>query len=254
MAISLDTVIQEIERRAKSHPIGGFQEVRKELKQKSAIPNGGRIFLRRAPSKHWTFHYGARTGHELQFNIGLRHGELRHGVAFSLQASRTVPNPMVLVPKVERFNDFLRSYPKEYSDFWMWHWPDGGSAKSRPAPIESALVRTGVFIFLGRQQPVREVDYEMLLNDLDRMLPLYEFVEGSDFRPRPKRISKAIDFKPGCTVKARSATASLAERKLDIELRHNEIQEALHNYLTRKYGARNVGTERPCPPQKIRTR
>ncbi|MCW3084023.1 MAG: hypothetical protein JWP12_1389 [Bacteroidetes bacterium] len=44
---------------------------------------------------------------ELQFNIGYDISEqfLRYGVAFSLEASRSLPNPVeVLQPKIQLFN------------------------------------------------------------------------------------------------------------------------------------------------------
>jgi len=52
-----------------------------------------------------------------------------------------------------------------------------------------------------------------------------------------------FQFKSGCTVKPSSTTASLAERQLNITLRHNEIQRALHDHLATLYGAEDVGTE-----------
>ena len=251
MLNSLEVVINEIEQRANEHPIGDLQKIRKELKHKQFIPNGGRIFPRRLPSKEWSFHFGARTEKELQFNVGFEYGELRHGVAFSLEASRTLPDPMLLVSKIERFNDFVRCYPKKYAHLWMWYWTDKRSPKSRPAPIPPGLIQKGVFIFLGRRQPVESIDYELLLDDLDSLLPLYQFVESSKSIPRDTEVTNGFDFKPGCTRKVAAATASLAERRLDIELRQNEIQEALYNYLVSVYGRENVGTERPTVTGKI---
>lgn len=46
-------------------------------------------------------------------------------------------------------------------------------------------------------------------------------------------------------MKASSAAASHVQRQLDIALRHNELQEALHRRLVLQYGENNVGTERP---------
>lgn len=48
---------------------------------------------------------------------------------------------------------------------------------------------------------------------------------------------------PGCTTKLSTATASYPQKQLDIELRHNDIQKALHQQLSEKYGSENVGTE-----------
>ena len=46
-----------------------------------------------------------------------------------------------------------------------------------------------------------------------------------------------------CSPKASSATATQTQKQLDVSLRHNELQEALHRRLTSEYGRDNVGTE-----------
>jgi|GEM_PF-4578379 len=50
-------------------------------------------------------------------------------------------------------------------------------------------------------------------------------------------------FKEGCSAKATSTTATQAQRQLDINLRHNELQAALYRLLISKFGTENVGTE-----------
>ena len=52
-------------------------------------------------------------------------------------------------------------------------------------------------------------------------------------------------FKPGCSVKPTSTSATHAEKELDVNLRHNELQRILHDRLSTQYGKENVGTERP---------
>jgi len=46
-------------------------------------------------------------------------------------------------------------------------------------------------------------------------------------------------------MKVTIAKATLAEKELDLDLRHNLIQEALYQRLTSKYGKDNVRTEQP---------
>jgi hypothetical protein len=94
-------------------------------------------------------------------------------------------------------------------------------------------------------QPTDQIDYELVLDDFDRLLPLYRFVEGKDAYPTVAETKGKFQFKPGCTVKAAATKASVANRQLDVDLRHNEIQYALHNHLTSLHGANAVGTERP---------
>jgi hypothetical protein len=113
-----------------------------------------------------------------------------------------------------------------------------------PAPIPPELVTEGVFIFLGGRQLVDELDYELLLNDFDKLLPLYKYVE-SNGRLQPISSVKATPFKfhPGLVAKPSSAQASQAQKELDIALRHNDLQAMLYRRLTEKYGVENVGTE-----------
>jgi hypothetical protein len=73
---------------------------------------------------------------ELQFNVGFEPPErLRHGIAFSFQASQTLPNPEeVLIPKVARFNEFFTVNPHQFPDMLMWHWIRGERFESDHSP------------------------------------------------------------------------------------------------------------------------
>jgi hypothetical protein len=50
-------------------------------------------------------------------------------------------------------------------------------------------------------------------------------------------------FKSGCTVKASSTVATYTQKQLNVNLRHNELQQALYQHLVSQYGKENVGTE-----------
>jgi len=241
----LRSIISEVNLRAKTHPIGMLQEIRKNLKGLKRLPRT--IFTSLTTFDEWAFHYGGRK--ELQFNIGIEYlegaDELRYGVAFSLETSQSLPSIDVLIPKVKLFNDFMQLHSEKYADMRMWHYTRiGRSSDYMPTSIPYELVTTGVFIFLGKRQPLNQLDYEPLLSDLDRLLPLYEYVESGG---KSQSISSAtvapFRFRPGDTVKALSAVVSLAQRELDINLRHNVLQEALHRRLAKDYGAENVGDE-----------
>jgi hypothetical protein len=245
---NLAAIAEEIDRRAGSRPFGLLQELRKDLKGLARLPSN-RIFSWRKTIDEdgYSFHLGGRR--ELQFNIGFDYlnGKrmFRHGVAFSFERSRTLPEIDVLIPKAERFNEFLRCNPDEFADLLMWHYLDGRSSNYAPTPIPPDLVRPNIFIFLGRLQAPDQLDYELVLDDFDHLLSLYRFVEGSDAYPPVAKPKGEFHFKPGCTVKAASTKASLAEQQLDVTLRHNEIQQALHKHLVPLYGSTAVGTE--CP-------
>ncbi|MDR6661283.1 hypothetical protein J2W51_003869 [Tardiphaga robiniae] len=232
---------------AASYAIGGLQDIRKRLRGYSKRPSSD-IFTSQTIRPHWAFHYGGRT--ELQFNIGLEDiaGEpaLRHGVAFSFEPSQSLPSIDVLVPKVGLFNDYLRGHPEAFPDMRMWHYRGRVQSSDYPAsPIMTDLVVPGPFVFLGKRQRVAEIDYDVILADFDRLLPLYEYVEsGGHESPSVKVPKAAFSFQAGCsTDRPSGTTASLAERVLNISLRHNLMQAALTCRLIAQYGAANVADE-----------
>ena len=205
--MNLGSIAHEIDKRAVSRPIGRLQELRKEIKGLSRLP-GRHIFSSRTTfeSDHYAFHFGGRT--ELQFNIGLDHvdgvNKFRHGVGFSLERSQALPDIEVLRPKVERFNAFLKQSPQDFSDLWMWHYEgDEPSRKYRPKPISPDLFKPHVFIFLGRLQLLDQIDYKLVLDDFDRLLSLYQFVEGGGAQLVPTKTTAESNghspFTPGWT-------------------------------------------------------
>jgi len=60
--------------------------------------------------------------------------------------------------------------------------------------------------------------------------------------PLPKT---GFSFKARASKKVKTAKAMLSEKELDLDLRHNLIQEALSQRLATKYGEHNVSTEQP---------
>lgn len=243
---NLTSIISEVNSRAETHPIGRLQEIRKDLKRLKHLP-ASKIFTSLTTFDEWAFHHGGRK--EIQFNIGFERpddiDELRYGVAFSLETSQSLPSIEVLIPKVRFFNDFMQLYSETYADMRMWHYTGKErSSDYRPTSIPPELVTDGVFIFLGKRQPLTQLDYEQILNDLDRLLPLYRYVESDGKLQLISTVTvDKFKFRSGCTSKISSTVATRAQRELDIDLRHHALQEALHHQLAEKYGAGNVGTE-----------
>ncbi|MGA3055618.1 MAG: hypothetical protein ABSD63_15530 [Candidatus Korobacteraceae bacterium] len=245
----LHVIAAELNSRSRTHPIGALQEVRADLKGLSRQA-GHDIFSGQTITDEWAFHHGGRS--ELQFNIGEISDPrgLRYGVAFSFETSRTLPSPLeVLAPKVKLFNDFMELNAEAFADMRMWHFEKGGRTPSdeyMPGPIPWERVKEGVFAFLGKRQPLDSIDYEAILGDLDRLLPLYRYVEsGGASQPIVMPVEARFAFHAGCSVKASSAVATQIQRQIDIVLRHNELQQALHRRLVSEYGDENVGAENP---------
>jgi hypothetical protein len=242
---NLHAIVAELNARSKAYDIGKLQELRKELKGLKHLPTRD-IFTTLTTFDEWAFHRGGRK--ELQFNCGIEGDEIRFGVAFSFETSQSLPHVDVLIPKVKLFNDFIRLYPEKYADMWMWHYSkEARSSDYKPTSIPPELVTEGNFIFLGKRQRLANLDYESLLNELDRLLPLYQYVESEGSLPPISEIKKEpFKFRPGYRIaKATSAKVSQAQRELDVNLRHNILQESLCRRLSAKYGDKNVRDENP---------
>jgi hypothetical protein len=241
---SLDLIASQINSRAEGYQIGRLQEIRKELKGLKRHPTKN-IFTAATISEQWAFHHGGRR--EIQFNIGIIKdtNKLRYGVAFSLETSQTLPKIDIFVPKIKLFNDFIQAYPEQYADMRMWHYYDGQRSHDyTPTSIPLELMIEGVFIFLGQRQSLDRLDYDAILSCFDRLLPLYKYIESKGMLPPVSTATiRPFEFQSGFVPKVSSARASLPERELDINLRHNIFQEALYNKLVEKYGADNVGGE-----------
>ena len=171
----IEKLIKKLNKESQKHEIGKLQDLRKKLKGLGKKPTNF-IFHQNSVSedKKYAFHSGARTKHEIQFNIGVEEGEngtifIRHGVAFSLQLSRTLTSIDGLIPKIRRFNEYITRHSEDFASYRMWHWnePEGRSKDNYPAPIPPELVTEGIFIFLGKRVPKPDVDIKTILSDFD---------------------------------------------------------------------------------------
>ena len=117
---SIEQLAFEISGRATGRPIGELQKLRARRKGLTQPPG---LFDGRTIWDEWAYHVGGRQ--ELQFNIGYESidGEhedvFRHGLAFSLQPSRTVPDISIFRERVRRFNRYLDEHPKAFNDLSM---------------------------------------------------------------------------------------------------------------------------------------
>ena len=249
----IEKLVIELNQESQNHEIGKLQDIRKELKGLGKKPINF-IFHPDSVSedKKYVFHFGARTQDEIQFNIGMEEGEngtifIRHGVAFSLQLSRTLTSIDGLIPKIKKFNEYVNHHSEDFASYRMWHWNShsGRSEDSYPAPIPPELVTEGIFIFLGKRVPKPDFDIKTILSDFDHLLQLYEFVESKDVNVKSVRGYPPSKFTAGNNRKAASTTATKIEQILDVQLRHNIIQDKIFAQLVGKYGAKSVGTEQP---------
>jgi hypothetical protein len=247
-APTVRAIAAQLNRKAAAHPIGNPQEIRAELHHQR---RAGRDIFRSATTRSsWAFHFGGRR--ELQFNIGLENGgrELRHGVAFSIQRNINLRDPArVLGPKVRLFNEFMRRRSKLYKDMCMWHYFIKEEKRSRnytPAPIQDELVTEEVFIFLGKLQRIERINYEVILDDFDRLLELYKFTEGGG-ESQTASLSIDVDVsRPGSDKTALSTIARAARKQWKVTFHHNrKLRKALYRQLVSKFPNREVFEELP---------
>ncbi|CAG9268295.1 conserved hypothetical protein [Paraburkholderia unamae] len=244
-SITIPQVAEQLNQRAEGYEIGKLQHLRVKLKKLRRLPSR-KLFHAATIADDWAFHYGGRA--ELQFNIGMEQSDgkkyIRHGVAFSLEPSQTLPSIDLLLPKMRLFNEFLRTEFNAPADFRMWHFRKSVRSDSHPpTPLSHDLFQTGIFVFMGVLVPVDELDIDRILRDFDLLLPLYTFVESGGELPPAKDAPTPFVFRAGNRAKSSWADASLPERQLSIELRHNALQATLYSELCAEYGQENIGTE-----------
>jgi len=241
-----------LNQQAHGHRIGNLQTIRSQIHNTRKV--GTTIFSAKSVKERYAFHSGGRE--ELQFNIGEEGPEeeerFRWGVAFSFEPSRSFPDPSVLAAKVRYFNDYIEQYGSDIADMTMWRYEgkEGPIDMGPPQPIPTSLVRNHVFIFLGKHDSSGGIDSEWVLNDFDRLLPLYEYVESKAAVTPEGDPQKPFIFKAGHRKKARKAKASTVARELEMDLRHEAIQEALYEHLAKIFGRHHVGTEQVCTSGK----
>jgi hypothetical protein len=250
--LTLQEVVTEVNDAARTHSIGTLQEWRKERHGSARSPSATLFYAGVDKKREWAFHAGGLI--ELQFNVGFEDIDgvrtFRHGVAFSLQPTREMPEIDPLVPKIARLNEFVRIYPDAFDGFVMWHWSSktGRSANYPVAPIPDEQVVSGSFIFIGVLQPDDEIEIDWIVEDFDRLLPLYQFVEGSEADAFPKIIRgrKGFVWSPGNKAKKSRTMYQRKATSVDKSLRHNVVQDALFKHLEKIHGRNDTSGEQDC--------
>jgi len=235
-ALTLIEVVTEVNERSQVHPFGSLPEWRKAHKGMKNLPGTPFYSGLKNEDRDYVFHVGGLS--ELQFNLGFEDVHsvrtFRHGVAFSLQTTRDLPTIEPFRPKIERFNEYLHIYPEAFAGLEMWNWSNENRSDNYPvAPIPDSQVKEKTFIFIGRLQPANAIHIGMILDDFDRLLPLYEFVEGIDTFPAqvPESQRQRFVWSPGNKARVAGMTFERSAQTVEKTLRHNQIQSALFEHL-----------------------
>lgn len=241
----MNELAQALNDASRDFEVGRLQEMRVQLRSLDRAPSRA-IFGPQTIHETYAFHVGGRT--ELQFNVGMETlaagTQIRHGVAFSLELSQTLPTLDPLLPKIARFNDYVRNRAEDLPGFRMWHHGPTGRSEDRPVgPIPDELIVPNTFIVLGRHVPADQVQVPAILADFDQLLPLYVFVESTEHTLTLSR--EREPFRSGWPSFSEHSTASLSARTIDVALRHGAIQNALYDLLRQEAGEDNVRMEYP---------
>ena len=148
--------------------------------------------------------------------------------------------------RIQRFNRYLSDNPEAYGHLRMWHSEKGGepSENSAPAPIPDSLIKPDVFVMLGATCSVDAVSVERVLDDFDRLLPLYEFVEeDTNFATRPIGGGGNFEWSPGNKPRADRFSYNRPEENTEVAQRHSTLQKALFLHLEGMHGRHNVSGE-----------
>jgi len=242
---NLRVIADEINSFAGNYRMGQFQEIRREIHGLKHV-KARDIFTSQTIHDEWAFHSGGRK--EIQFNIGFEGPQkkwLRYGLAFSLERSQTLPDPLVLKPKILKLNQYLRENGSELEDIRFWYYSNDERSPTLPvSPISEELIRIPTFLFWGKMTPRDTTQPEEVLFLFDRLLDVYQYVEGNTpLRKRPAELHKGFQFKAGCSTKPESTVARSQAAIRAMILRHYKLQAALHSVLSQQFGKDNVGTE-----------
>lgn len=239
--MDLKKISRDINSQLNNYEIGKIQQFRVKAKKLSR-PKSYNLFPDEPINENWTFHIGGRT--ELQFNIGNEDEGLRFGFAFSLEPSRSLPEPAVLYPKIRKLNYIILSKPYLFDDYKMWIWNNGERTDIFDVrSISEQDISVGNFIFIGKIQ--KTYDLPEIMETFDAMFPVYKEVEFENLKESRESIKNEnrFVFLDSIYKLPRKRHLSIETKELDFSIRHSMIQEKLVSELKRRYGANNVVAE-----------
>jgi hypothetical protein len=124
----------------------------------------------------------------------------------------------------------------------MWHWDSSGRSPDRsPGEILQDSIDTGAFVFLGRMVPEAEVDVKKILEDFERLYDLYKCVESE---PKPPGETHAGQTAKHGLSRATQTVMSRLASEIEVDLRHNLLQQLLVTILKSEFPGCSVEPEK----------
>jgi hypothetical protein len=249
---SIKALATSINAIAHNHKFGEFQQVRARLKGMNRVHLVIFDTTRKSVNEEegWAFHTGG--SEELQFNIGIEEEEqrFRYGVAFSLETSPSKHTIDPLLPKVERFNEFIRMNLTSFEGLRMRVWRSGKIIKQDTAvrEITEDEAKLGNFIFMGKFGPLDSIDITEVLNCFQDLLELYCFVEApiDESGQYPQQIDHVVPFlfQERLSIGATETSTDRPAKRVSMVLRSNQIKQRLSEIL-KSAAAGRLGDEIP---------
>ena len=126
----------------------------------------------------------------------------------------------------------------------MWHDRNGQppSEDRQPRQIShhelQQFIKDQYFVFLGARITEAKLNVDRILVDLDRLYPLYEYCLAESVNPTSPQPASQRQVST-----AKHTKVTLAGGEIDVDLRHNLLQEALVRYLKAEFPGCRVRPE-----------
>ena len=245
--MNIKIIANQLNRLDQNYDFGNLPEIRIRLKGFKFLNKNN--FTHQTIKQKYAFHNGGRR--ETQFNFGFETDRklFRYGIAFSLEKSRTLLDPIEsFKPRIEKFNEYIKKNQSYFKDFIMWAYQNHKlTVNTKPIGIiPNNLIQEKTFIFIGKCIDIKDVKespqlYSEILETFDRLLPIYEFIE-SNFTS----IKKQREFKFKHGYHPRKSTSikkqSIFDKK-QIDLKHNKMVKNVFNQFVQILGEKNVSGE-----------
>lgn len=166
--------------------IGALPELRKKYLHKKQLP--AKLFTQQTifeGERQYIFHHGGRD--EMQFNVGRETFDeekkyTRYALCFSLEASRSLPDPVKDLEHFrKRFDHCFSAHPELFKGFKMWYYQNNERyGNFMPQQIPDDWFQYGTFICIGniikkRLSELNDNDVNEILSGFDKLLPIYEY-------------------------------------------------------------------------------
>lgn len=246
--MSIEEIAQNINEKAKDYKMRDFPQIRKRLHNLDRNPPSNIFTPNLTIFEEYAFHHGGRK--ELQFNIGFIEEKekeyFRYGLGFSLQTSRTLPDFSILDNKFLRFSEFIKENKSKLSDYVLYyHEPeDDDRIFIQVDELDKKLFFEDNFIFLGKMCPPDQINYNEILTTFDELLDAYIYVEGQgELVEIDSTTEEEFKFEPKFSERVKKSLRQHPASKVEVDLRHNQIQGKIHYLLNEKFGDKHVGDE-----------